>query len=130
MAIGFLVLATGIVAVNTDGKASPWWLVFSYLIQTVGELLISPIGLAMVARLAHKHLVGMMMGVWFLTLAAAFAVGGGLATLSAMPAEITGVASLEVYSHAFYIYGGISLALALISFALIPFLKKLIGVAR
>jgi POT family proton-dependent oligopeptide transporter len=130
MAIGFLVLATGIVAVNTDGKASPWWLVFSYLIQTVGELLISPIGLAMVTRLAPKHLVGMMMGVWFLTLAAAFAVGGGLATLSAMPAEITGVASLEVYSHAFYIYGGISLALALISFALIPFLKKLIGVAR
>lgn len=130
MAIGFLVLGSGIAAFNVDGIASPWWLILSYLIQTIGELLISPIGLAMVTRLAPKHLVGMMMGVWFLTTAAAFAIGGGLATLSDVPKDATEVASLHIYSHAFYIYGGISLVLALISFSLIPFLKRLIGIAN
>lgn len=127
MALGFLVLGAGVTLFQTDGQSSPWWLVLSYLIQTVGELLLSPIGLAMVTRLTPKHLVGMMMGVWFLTQSAAFAIGGSLATFSDVPAEITGDASLVIYAHAFYIYGSISLVLAVISFALIPFLRRLIG---
>ena len=127
MAIGFLVLGAGVMIFNSNGESSPWWLVLSYFIQTIGELLISPIGLAMVTRLSPKHLVGMMMGDWFLTQSVAFAIGGGLATLSDVPKDVTGIGSLEIYSHAFYIYGGIALVLAIISFALIPFLKKLIG---
>lgn len=127
MAIGFLILAVGINAFNRDGNASPWWLILSYFFQTIGELLISPIGLAMVTRLSPKHLIGMMMGVWFLTQSAAYAIGGGLATIAEVPKEVTGLASLLIYSHAFFIYGGISLALAAISFALVPYLKRLIG---
>ncbi len=127
MAVGFLILATGVSYFHSNGETSPWWLILSYFLQTVGELLISPIGLAMVTRLSPKHLTGMMMGVWFLTSAAAFAIGGGLATLSNVPKEITGDASLNIYVHAFFIYGGISTALAAISFALVPFLNRLIG---
>jgi len=127
MAIGFLVLSAGISIFNTNGETSPWWLVLSYFIQTVGELLLSPIGLAMVTRLSPRHLIGMMMGVWFLTQSAAFAIGGGLATFSDVPKEVTGPASLAIYSHAFLIYGLISLALAIVSFALIPYLRKMIG---
>lgn len=127
MAIGFIVLGVGVMAFNSNGDASPWWLILSYFLQTIGELLISPIGLAMVTRLSPPHLVGMMMGVWFLTQSAAFAIGGGLATLSAVPKDISGVASLDIYAHAFFIYGGISFALALIGFLLIPFLNRLIG---
>jgi POT family proton-dependent oligopeptide transporter len=127
MAVGFVVLAVGVYFFNSDGVASPWWLVLSYFIQTIGELLISPIGLAMVTRLSPRHLVGMMMGVWFLTQSAAFAIGGGLAILSSVPKDVTGIASLDIYSHAFMIYGGISFALAIFSFALIPYLNKLIG---
>ena len=127
MAIGFLVLGLGVTGFHSNGDASPWWLILSYFLQTIGELLISPIGLAMVTRLSPRHLVGMMMGVWFLTQSAAFAIGGGLATLSDVPKEITGIASLDIYAHAFYIYGGISFALALIGFALVPFLNRLIG---
>lgn len=127
MAIGFVVLAVGVYFFNSDGVASPWWLVLSYFIQTIGELLIFPIGLAMVTRLSPRHLVGMMMGVWFLTQSAAFAIGGGLAVLSSVPKDVTGIASLDIYSHAFLIYGGISFGLAIFSFALIPYLNKLIG---
>lgn len=127
MAIGFFVLGLGVMAFHSNGDASPWWIICSYFLQTIGELLISPIGLAMVTRLSPRHLVGMMMGVWFLTLAAAFAIGGGLATLSDVPKEVTGEASLEIYAHAFLIYGAISFSLAILGFILVPFLNKLIG---
>lgn len=128
MACGFLFLWAGIHFFEAREQASPWWLIFSYFLQTIGELLLSPIGLAMVTRLAPRHLVGMMMGVWFLTQSAAFAIGGVLATLSNVPKGTSSVASLAIYSHAFLIYGLISLALAAASFALVPYLRRLIGV--
>ena len=127
MGVGYFVLAGGAQTFNTNGDTSPWWLVLSYLIQTMAELLISPIGLAMVTRLSPKHLTGMMMGVWFLTLAASFAIGGGLATLSDVPKDVTGVASLDIYTHSFFIYGTISVILGVIGIGLVPFLKKLMG---
>jgi POT family proton-dependent oligopeptide transporter len=45
---------------------SPWWLFISYLVGALGELLISPIGLAAITRLAMPGMVGTMMGLWFL----------------------------------------------------------------
>jgi len=128
MAIGFLLLWVGIRFFSHGPEASPWWLISSYFLQTIGELLLSPIGLAMVTRLSPRHLVGMMMGVWFLTQSAAFAIGGALAVLSDVPKNASSAASLSIYSGAFLAYGLISLVLACISLALIPFLKRLIGI--
>lgn len=126
MAIGFLVLGLGTRWFSPNGETSPWWLVSSYFIQTIGELLLSPIGLAMVTRLAPHRLVGRMMGVWFLTQSAAFAIGAELATLSDVPKGISQILSLPIYSHAFFFYGWMSLVLAILSFALSPYLQKLI----
>lgn len=128
MSLGFLFLWIGTHFFTNGIEASPWWLVGSYFLQTVGELLLSPIGLAMVTRLAPRHLTGMIMGVWFLTQSAAFAIGGGLATLASIPKNIAGAASLVIYSHAFLTYGLIALVLAGVSLALAPYLKRLIGV--
>lgn len=47
-------------------QISPWWLVLSYLLGAIGELLISPIGLSAITRLAMPGMVGTMMGLWFL----------------------------------------------------------------
>jgi proton-dependent oligopeptide transporter, POT family len=126
MAIGFFFLGFGGAYSNQNGETSSYWLMGSYLLQTIGVLLLSPIGLSMIAMLSPKHLVGMMMGVWFLTQAAAFAIGGGLATLSSVPASAMPEAALEIYDRAFFIYGGLSLALAILSFILIPYWKRLI----
>ncbi len=126
MSAGFLFLAFGTKFFGENGLTSSWWLVISYLLQTIGELLISPIGLAMITVLCPKHLVGMMMGVWFFSLAAAFAIGGTLANIAAVPEHITNTASLSIYSHAFSIYGFISLIIAMISLSLVPFLKRMI----
>lgn len=126
MALGFFFLGFGGVYFGQNGETSSYWLVGSYLLQTIGELLLSPIGLAMITTLSPKHLVGMMMGVWFLTQAAAFAIGGGLATLSSIPPKTAPTVALAIYDKSFFIFGGVSLTLAILSFILIPYLKRLI----
>jgi len=47
-------------------KVAAWWLAFSYLLQTFGELLLSPVGLSSMTKLAPRRFVGQMMGIWFL----------------------------------------------------------------
>ena len=130
IALGFLLLAVGANYFGHAGLTSPWWLVMSYFLQTIGELLLSPVGLAMITVLSPRRLVGMMMGVWFLSQAAAFAIGGELATLAAIPNGLSSAASLPIYAHAFTVFGWITLGLAVVSFALVPYLKRLIGVAH
>jgi POT family proton-dependent oligopeptide transporter len=50
------------------GKVSPLWLVLVYLLQTIGELCLSPVGLSTVTKLSPARMVGLMMGVWFLSI--------------------------------------------------------------
>lgn len=127
MSLGYLFLAFGAQYFGTEnGLTSPWWLVGSYLLQTVGELLVSPIGLAMITVLCPKRLVGMMMGVWFFAQAASFAVGGFLANIAALPEHVSAAASLPIYSHAFTIYGLIALGMAAVSFALLPLINRMV----
>ena len=127
MSSGFLLLAIGSSYFGRAGLTSPWWLVMSYFLQTIGELLISPVGLAMITVLSPPKLVGMMMGVWFLAQSAAFAIGGNLAALAAIPTGLSREASLPIYAHAFVLFGSVSVVLAIISFSLAPLLKSLIG---
>ncbi len=104
---------------------SPWWLCASYLFQTTGELLISPIGLAMITVLSPKKYVGMMMGIWFLAQAASFSIGGYLANFAANPVNTSLTHPLGIYTHAFLINGAISVVAALFCLLLVPFLTSL-----
>ncbi|MCD6047358.1 MAG: dtpA 1 [Gammaproteobacteria bacterium] len=127
MSAGFFLLAfTTHYFSNNQGQTASEWLGLSYMLQTIGELLISPIGLAMITVLSPKKLEGMMMGVWFFSQAASFAIGGILANIAAVPDKLSAQASLPIYSHAFMVYGYLSLAITVISFALVPFLKRLV----
>lgn len=124
--IGFFLLAFGTKYFGTNGMISPWWLCVSFLLQTVGELLISPIGLAMITVLCPKELVGMMMGVWFFAQAASFTIGAHLANIAAVPSSVDALASLPIYTHAFFVYGSIGLAMAIASLACVPLLNWMI----
>jgi POT family proton-dependent oligopeptide transporter len=59
-----------------DALVSPMWLIMVYLLHTIGELCLSPVGLSAVTKLAPERLVGSMMGVWFLSIALGNLVGG------------------------------------------------------
>ena len=91
------------------GKVSPWWLVAVYLLQTLGELCLSPVGLSTVTKLSPARMVGLMMGVWFLSISFGnFIAGklggeftpdpGALARLFGGVAAITGVAALILFA--------------------------------
>ncbi|MBZ9611924.1 peptide MFS transporter [Rheinheimera maricola] len=64
-----------------DSKASLWWLVCAYLFFTLGELCLSPIGLALVCRLAPLRVASLLMGAWYLFLAAANKLAGLIGAL-------------------------------------------------
>jgi POT family proton-dependent oligopeptide transporter len=67
--IGFLIMippANDIVSTGGVVKVSAWWLTFSYLFQTLGELSLSPVGLSSMTKLSPRKYVGQMMGIWFL----------------------------------------------------------------
>lgn len=78
-AVGFVIMifaANSIVSSGGTAKVSPWWLVASYLFQTLGELCISPVGLSSMTKLSPRRYVGQVMGIWFLASAVGNLIGG------------------------------------------------------
>ncbi len=63
---GFLWIVPAAAAAQTGTRVSPMWLAVLYLIHTLGELCLSPVGLSLVTKLAPVRMVGLMMGIWFL----------------------------------------------------------------
>merc|ERR1711965_783419 len=73
--LGFLVLVYGMN--NSTGlQTGVIWIMLIYLLHTIGELCLSPVGLSSVTKLSPQRIVGMMMGIWFLASAAGNFVAG------------------------------------------------------
>lgn len=78
-AVGFLLMifaANSVVSSNGALKVSFLWLTFSYLLQSIGELCISPVGLSSMTKLSPRRYVGQMMGIWFLAASVGNLIGG------------------------------------------------------
>ncbi len=99
---GFVVMYFASLRIQSVALVAPWWLVTTYLLHTIGELFLSPVGLSAVTKLSPPRLSGQMMGVWFLATALgnllAGLLGGHLATEStvAMPGAFLRVASVAL----------------------------------
>jgi proton-dependent oligopeptide transporter, POT family len=65
---GFGLMIGAATIAQSGVRVSPLWLVLSYLLQTLGELCLSPVGLSAVSTLAPVRIAGLVMGVWFLAL--------------------------------------------------------------
>jgi len=74
-----LLAAASSLSGGATDRVSPAWLILVYLAQTIGELCLSPVGLSTVTKLAPPSIVGLMMGVWFLSLALGNYIGGWVA---------------------------------------------------
>jgi POT family proton-dependent oligopeptide transporter len=81
IALGYLIIATQVKGLGTAGKIGIIWLIILYLLHTWGELCLSPIGLSLVAKLAPRRFASLLMGVWFLSNAAGYALTGTLGAL-------------------------------------------------
>jgi POT family proton-dependent oligopeptide transporter len=125
LAMGILVLA--IHSHRLSGYVSPGWIIIFYLFITLGEMLLSPIGLSMVTELSPPHLSGLMMGVWFMALGFGGELSGYLAKQASIPKQILNLGvSDHIYSHAFAYNAIFALIVGIILLILSPFLKRLV----
>ncbi len=91
MGVGFVIIALGAnTAISNESLASAKWLLLTYLFHTIGELVVSPIGLAAISSLSPKRFIGQMMGVWFL----ASSLGAIIAGLLSGQATTEGLKSM------------------------------------
>ena len=83
LGLGFVVMAIAQGRAERFGLVGPIWLIGVYLLHTIGELCISPIGLSMVTKVSPARMVGLMMGVWLCSFGAANLLAGNLERLLA-----------------------------------------------
>ncbi|MDF7676790.1 oligopeptide:H+ symporter [Neisseriaceae bacterium ESL0693] len=126
MGLGMLVLPLGLALTPAGQLVAFKWIVFSYVLQSLGELLISPVGYAMIGRLAPVRYQGLLMGCWMMVTGVASVLAG---FISEQMSDTGTVASDVHYSQTFMLLGGASMGMALILFLLRPFLRKLIRAA-
>ncbi len=108
---------------TATGRVSPLWLIALFLVQTVGELCLSPVGLSAMTKLAPARLVGLMLGVWFL----ASAFGNKLAGVLGAGFKSDNSDQLAQF---FLSLGAMPLAAGLVLAMLAPWLRRLMGGVR
>ncbi len=125
---GFLLLKVAQFFADKQGLVAGEWVFFGVGLMSIGEILISGIGLAMVARLVPQRMMGFMMGAWFMATAIAMVLGGFVATFASIPEGITNpVQTLHIYTDLFFKLGIATLIVSIIMAIFAPKLKKYIS---
>jgi len=126
--LGFLFLVWGAKFAGSDFKVGIWWLAGLYLIHSIAELCISPVGLSMITKLAIARVVGLMMGVWFLSISVAQYVAGVVAQVASVETvggQVTNLkVSLDTYTDVFWTIGLVSAGIGVLLLVLSPLIKK------
>ena len=124
--LAYVILPLGIQLADVNGYTAFSWILASYLLQSLGELFISPIGYAMVGQLAPVKLRGLMMGIWMMITGIAAIFSDYFSKLalgtSGMTDPLTTNAS---YSETFNLLGWSSIAAAVVLLLLTSFIAKL-----
>lgn len=126
VAVGFLLLVWGANFAGPDFKVALWWLAGLYFIHSFAELCISPVGLSMITKLSIARIVGLMMGVWFLSISVAQYVAGVVAQFASVETvggQVTNLkVSLDTYTQVFTLISywaiGLGVLLLLLSWPL------------
>ncbi len=127
--ISFLILPLGIkLDTNNEGLISAYWLILSYSFQSLGELMISGLGLSMIAQLVPEKLTGFLMGFWYLTTSISSIISGKIANIMSFPKETTvnAFTSSQIYQDAFLKIGIFSGIITIIIVFITPLLYSII----
>ncbi|MEM7784403.1 MAG: MFS transporter, partial [Planctomycetota bacterium] len=122
LGIGFFVFPWG-ATYAVDGMVPMTFLVLAYLLHTLGELCLSPVGLSMVTKLSPARIVAFVMGFWFLSSSLAHLLGKFIAQETASD-DLTAVAALEQYSGVFTQVGWMAVGAGLFLLVFSPIVKK------
>jgi proton-dependent oligopeptide transporter, POT family len=104
MGIGFYIMEMGANVAVTGVKASFWFLSMTYVIHTIGELCLSPVGLSAFTKLSPRQFVSQFMGIWFV----AASLGNLIAGLFAGNFDESNLAAMPDLFHQVFLFGTIS----------------------
>jgi POT family proton-dependent oligopeptide transporter len=125
VALGFFIYGVGArFAVN--GQVSSWIMVWGYGLYSLGELLVSGLGLAMIARYVPARMGGFMMGAYYVASGISQYLGSVVANFASIPEHISNpVESLTIYTALFNKLGFAGIACTLVAIAMLPLMSKL-----
>ena len=131
-ALGFAVVAAGFFtygfagAFAVNGLTSSWIMIAGYGLYSLGELLVSGLGLAMIARYVPARMGGFMMGAYFVATGISQYLGGVVANLASVPSGMTDpLQTLPIYTSLFNKLGIAAVACTLIALAVLPMMRRL-----
>jgi proton-dependent oligopeptide transporter, POT family len=131
-ALGFAAVAAGFFAYGVagafavNGMTSSWVMIAGYGLYSLGELLVSGLGLAMVARYVPARMSGFMMGAYFVATGISQYLGGVVANLASVPKDLTDpVQTLPIYTSLFNKLGMGAIACTVIALLALPLMRKL-----
>jgi POT family proton-dependent oligopeptide transporter len=125
VAIGFFMYGIGAMSA-VAGQVSSWTMVWGYGFYSLGELLVSGLGLAMIARYVPARMGGFMMGAYYVAVGISQYLGSVVANIAAMPENISSpVESLNIYVSLFNKLGFVGIACTVIAVVMLPLMNKL-----
>jgi len=126
--LGFGALVLGAQFPDESGKVAMIWLVLAYLLHTMGELSLSPVGLSAVTKLAVPKVVGAAMGTWFLATALSETLATRMSKWAAVDTETGEVAdvatALAAYVELFTFLTWFGLGAGLFMIVISPILRR------
>ncbi|MCK9539978.1 peptide MFS transporter [Dokdonella sp.] len=126
VALGFFIYAAAGHFTTGPGKTSSWIMVWGYGAAALGELLVSGLGLAMIARYVPARMSGFLMGAYFVASGISQYLGGIVANYASIPENVTNpVETMPVYTDLFFNLGIAGVVCTLIALALLPIMKRL-----
>jgi proton-dependent oligopeptide transporter, POT family len=129
LGLGFGVIVLGAQFFAIEGMVPLIFLLLMYLLHTMGELCLSPVGLSMVTKLSPAKIVGFVMGAWFLSISFAHELAAFIGKLTAAPEmegeKVDPTVTLELYSNTYMTWGVyVVLGAALLLLLLVPMLRR------
>ena len=127
LGLGFAILAYGTSGIPQGAKTasvSMIFLILAYLLHTMGELCLSPVGLSYLSKLVPARMIGFMFGIWYLAIAIGQKTTG---TMGRMIDKVTEQYSLSTF---FLIFTIVPIGVGFISILINPLLKKLMHGVR
>ncbi|MFI4889837.1 MAG: peptide MFS transporter [Steroidobacterales bacterium] len=135
VAVGFFIYGVGAKSA-INGQVSSWIMVWGYGLYSLGEMLVSGLGLAMIARYVPERMGGFMMGAYFVAVGISQYLGSVVANLAHIPENLNDpLQSLAIYTALFNKLGFAGILCTLVAIAMLPLMRRLsvshsAGVAR
>src|SRR5437868_12518118 len=118
----FLIFGSTFAGAGNNFQVGLWWLAGLYLIHSLAELCISPVGLSMITKLSIARVVGLIMGVWFLSISVAQYFAGlvaQFASVETVGGQVTNLkVSLDIYTGTFTTIAWIAIGAGILLFLL------------